>query len=61
VSLDVLVPLAIERLRDDPLAEGDLYPGDLLAALRRVDPGFWRRQPALAAALRSLGSRGCRW
>lgn len=57
VSLDLLVPLAVERLRLDPLAAGDHYAGDLLAAVLSVDPGFWRRQPALAEHLRAvLGS-----
>jgi hypothetical protein len=48
VSLHRLVPLAIDRLREDPLVAGDLYEGDLLAAVLRVDSDFWKRHPALA-------------
>jgi hypothetical protein len=36
-----VVPLAMARLDQDPLAEGDMYPGALLAAMLRVNPGFW--------------------
>jgi hypothetical protein len=32
VGLDALVPVALDRLQADPLAECDYYPGDLLAA-----------------------------
>jgi hypothetical protein len=30
IGLPYLVPLALQHLRKDPLAEGDFYPGDLL-------------------------------
>lgn len=54
VSLPAIVPLAIERLREDPLAQGDLYEGDLLAAVVRVDPDFWRGHRALLEEVRSI-------
>jgi len=54
VSLHRLVPLAIEQLREAPLAGGDLYEGDLLAAVLRAGTGFWRRNPALAGEVRSI-------
>jgi hypothetical protein len=34
IGLDHLMPLALRTLETDPLAEGDFYPGDLLAAVR---------------------------
>jgi hypothetical protein len=37
----VLVPLAIDMLERDPLAEGDHYEGDLLTAVMRVETSFW--------------------
>ncbi len=40
-SLKHLIPLAIEQLRNDILAEGDLYPGDLLKNVLSVDKSFW--------------------
>ena len=39
------MPLAIERLETDPLAEGDYYPGDLLAAMLAVPANHWRAHP----------------
>ncbi|WP_183298230.1 contact-dependent growth inhibition system immunity protein [Cellulomonas cellasea] len=36
IALPVLLPLALAHLEADPLAEGDLYAGDLLVAVRRV-------------------------
>lgn len=36
IALPVLLPIALERLEADPLAEGDLYAGDLLDAVLRV-------------------------
>jgi hypothetical protein len=46
-----LVPLALERLRTDPLAGGELYPGALLSAVLRLDDGFWGRHQDLADEL----------
>ncbi|MEU6211834.1 contact-dependent growth inhibition system immunity protein [Streptomyces sp. NPDC047023] len=34
MGLAYLLPVAVEVLRDDPRAEGDMYEGDLLAAVR---------------------------
>jgi hypothetical protein len=45
VGLDVLVPLALARLEENPLAEGDFYPGDLLVAVLRVPPAYWQSRP----------------
>jgi hypothetical protein len=44
-SLDVLVPLAIEKVEADPLTEGDYYPGDLLAALLSIPSSHWHANP----------------
>ncbi len=41
VGLRYLVPLAVETLEQDPLAQGDLYPGGLLQAVARIDWEFW--------------------
>jgi hypothetical protein len=54
VALDRLVPIALDRLRPDPLAQGDSYPGDLLASVLRVDTAFWKRLPHLDFSLRKL-------
>lgn len=41
LGLPYLMPLAVERLQSDPLAQGDYYPGDLLNAVLTVEPSFW--------------------
>ncbi|MEU8517332.1 contact-dependent growth inhibition system immunity protein [Kitasatospora sp. NPDC048722] len=45
VGLAHLLPLAVEVLRVDPLAEGDLYEGDLLAAVLTRSPEVWSEFP----------------
>ena len=54
VSLEVVVPLALARLEENPLAEGDFYPGDLLVAVLRVPPPYWQSHPDEAARLRTV-------
>lgn len=44
-GLPYLLPMAIEVLRKDPLAEGDFYPGDLLLAVLRVPKGALDLKP----------------
>ncbi|MCA9013757.1 MAG: hypothetical protein KDA77_00365 [Planctomycetaceae bacterium] len=41
ISLFFLVPLALEILVEDPLAEGHCYPGDLLNAVLDIPEPFW--------------------
>ncbi|WP_432447795.1 contact-dependent growth inhibition system immunity protein [Aliiroseovarius marinus] len=45
IGAGVLKPFALAVLRDDPMAEGDYYPGDLLEAARRR----WPDDPELDA------------
>jgi hypothetical protein len=47
IGLRYLVPIALQYLRDDPLAEGDYCPGDLLATILRVNSDFWQQRPDL--------------
>ena len=42
IGLEFLIPLAIEVLEQNPFAEGDYYPGDLLSMVMQVEPNFWR-------------------
>jgi hypothetical protein len=41
MALPVLLPLAVTVLADNPLAEGDFYPGDLLHAVVRLPQAAW--------------------
>jgi len=57
VGLPHLVPVALGRLRKDPLAEGDFYPGDLLKSMLTADPTFWREHPQWRDELKEIASR----
>ncbi|MFF3111130.1 contact-dependent growth inhibition system immunity protein [Kitasatospora sp. NPDC057904] len=51
-----LLPLAWEVLRDDPMAEGDMYAGDLLNTVLTRSPTFWSELPGLAQELGAIVS-----
>lgn len=51
IGLPYLVPLALDILRDNPLAEGDMYEGDLLFHVVRVPEQFWATHPELKEPL----------
>ena len=54
IGLPYLVPITLQRLRANALAEGAFYPGDLLANVLRVDAEFCIRQPQLARSLQAI-------
>lgn len=54
VGLSVLMPRVLDRLRKDPLLEGDFYPGDVLGAVLRVSPPYWRDNPIQRAELEAI-------
>ncbi|WP_370938479.1 contact-dependent growth inhibition system immunity protein [Amycolatopsis sp. cg13] len=45
VGAPIFVPRALAMLEEDPLREGDLYPGDLLAATMRIPSTHWHARP----------------
>ncbi len=47
VGLKHLLPIALERLNNDPFTEGDFYRGDLLNAVLGIKPSFWSDYPEL--------------
>jgi len=47
IGLKYLLPLALDRLEEDPFAEGDFYPGDLLRSVLGVNLAFWQGHPDL--------------
>jgi hypothetical protein len=60
ISTPILVPLALARLEEDPLIEGDFYPGDLLASLVNLDEtyeAFWRLHPQEHRRAREVAER----
>ncbi|MGW1966196.1 contact-dependent growth inhibition system immunity protein [Streptomyces sp. NPDC001935] len=54
VGLPFLLPLALEVLRLDPMAEGHMYEGDLLAAVLTRSPEIWNTSPELGRELRQI-------
>lgn len=55
IGLDSLVPLALDQVERNPLAEGDLYPGDLLDALiQRVPESYWQAHKDQLTRVRSV-------
>ena len=51
-----LVPLALKHLRENPLVQGDHYPGDLLAAVMRLDAEFWAQNQDAYWEIREIAS-----
>lgn len=51
VGTPYLLELALDRLKSDPLLECEHYPGDLLAALVRLDEIEWVERPDLKVDL----------
>ncbi|MFJ4467761.1 contact-dependent growth inhibition system immunity protein [Streptomyces sp. NPDC089424] len=56
IGLPHLLPLALEVLRDNPMAEGDLYEGDLLSAVLTRNPAVWTESSGLGRELRAIVS-----
>ena len=62
-SLDVPVPIALNHLEQNPLTEGDFYPGDLLTTVLKIPQAYWRQHPdqrrrasAVVGAVEALGN-----
>lgn len=55
IGLPHLVPLVIERLTENPLAEGAHYRGDLLNFVLALPEAFWREHPALNNEVVEIG------
>ena len=47
ISLEYLIPLAVEKLEQNPLAEGNYYASDLLVNVLRADSKIWTKLPSL--------------
>ena len=57
IGLLFLVPLALSHLKHEPLAEGNMYQGDLLTSVLRVDDAFWVRHSDLERTLVTIANR----
>lgn len=52
-----LVPLALELLREDILLESNIYQGDLLESILKLDQCFWQENEVLQQELTVLITR----
>ncbi|WP_216893656.1 contact-dependent growth inhibition system immunity protein [Nocardia alni] len=50
-GLAVLAPRALDIVEENPLAEGDFYPGDLLVAVLNIPEDYWFENPEAVAQL----------
>jgi hypothetical protein len=57
IALRHLMPLAIRVLELNPLAEGDMYQGDLLNAVLNVGADFWEANQSLKSEVAHLVDR----
>jgi hypothetical protein len=57
IGLPFLVPLALERLEEEPLSAGDFYRGDLLRAVLQIHEEFWMNHPDSFEGVRNVVGR----
>jgi CDI immunity proteins len=57
IGLQYLVPLVLQHLRHDPLAQGDFYPGDLLKMVLDADAEFWQHHPEWHKEVEEIAQR----
>ena len=53
-SLDILIPIAIEKLNENILSEGDFYAGDLLRNILLVDVDYWKKNKIFWLAIMKM-------
>ena len=53
-NLEILIPIALEKLEQNILAEGDLYEGDLLKTVLESDSLYWNAHREQWAKLKNL-------
>jgi hypothetical protein len=46
IAVPILLPIALDVLVENPLAEGDFYSGDLLWAVLRLPASVWASRPS---------------
>ncbi|CQR56560.1 contact-dependent growth inhibition system immunity protein [Paenibacillus riograndensis] len=54
ISLEYLVPIALYRLARNPFNSGELYVGDLLYTIVRIEEDFWKQHSRLHYELDSI-------
>ncbi len=54
IGLNFMIPLALDQLSINILAEGDYYEGDLLTTVLRVNREYWKENKGQLNTLRTL-------
>ena len=54
IGIKFILPIALDILMENPLAEGDFYPGDLLGAVLRLKNSTWITYPEWREKVRSI-------
>ncbi|MGV2964874.1 contact-dependent growth inhibition system immunity protein [Paenibacillus sp. AGC30] len=54
INLDLILPLAIEKLIQNPLESGDMYTGDLFCSVLKVEKEYWNEHKELKNELDEL-------
>ena len=60
MSLPYLVPMAVKELTIDPLIEGDLFKGDLLQNVLRVDDEYFEWDKRSAFSVLGISERAAK-
>lgn len=61
VGVDYLVPLAVKRLKSNPMLEARHYEGDLLRSLLDLPSEFWNSRPELQQEVAHIASGISNW
>jgi len=54
IGLKFLIPIALEKLKENILAEGDFYEGDLLKSVLTCKGEFWKDKTELIKELEAI-------
>lgn len=57
IALKHLIPLALGKLKVEPMLEAEYYPGDLLVAVMSAERGFWATNLDSLSQLKQLAQR----
>ena len=57
IGIPYILDFAVSVVREEPLFEGDFYPGDVLSALLKLPEEDWVSRPALARDLERILQR----
>lgn len=54
IGLNSVVPIAIDKLQENPWAEGYMYPGCLMKTIAKVPTDYWSENPAMILRFQSV-------